>query len=160
MSMHDLEKRTQALISSWLDYCDGLFTGLPDNTLQHRPIQDVAARVLITIKTFLPYYNCSTILTLANSERELTSKSCYFVFQSLHGSGLKYITDMLLPNEQSRTPRTSRSSLLVLVRVKTKNGKSSFCYHATKAWNNLPVHIRLATTLNHSWKSFTLLPKK
>ena len=68
-------------------------------------------------------------------------KILVLVFQLLHGSGLKYITDMLLPNEQSRIPRTSGTSLLVVLRVKTKHGKS-FCYHGTKAWNNLPVHIR------------------
>ena len=52
MSKDDLEKLIHAFISSRVDYCNGLFTGLPKKTTLNsfKMIQNAAARVLTKTK--------------------------------------------------------------------------------------------------------------
>ena len=58
MSKHDLEKLIHAFICSRVDYCNGLFTGLPKKTIkQLQLVQSAAAKVLIkkTLKLEIDY---------------------------------------------------------------------------------------------------------
>ena len=51
LSQKDQEKLIHAFISSRLDYCNGLLTGLPKNSIKHlQLIQNTAARVLSRTK--------------------------------------------------------------------------------------------------------------
>ncbi|KAK7883865.1 hypothetical protein WMY93_026988 [Mugilogobius chulae] len=52
-------------------------------------------------------------------------KTALLVFKSLYGQAPKYISDMLVLHEPSRTLRTSGTGLLLVPRVRTKHGPES-----------------------------------
>ncbi|RJG15175.1 hypothetical protein D4A39_16695, partial [Alcanivorax profundi] len=148
VSKPDLERLIHAFISSRLDYCNGLHTGLTKRAVkQLQYIQNAAARVLTRTRK---YDHISPVLRslhwLPVSQR-IEFKAALLVFKALHGSAPKYISDMLVPYEPSRTLRTSGTGLLLVPRVRTKHGEGAFQFYAAKIWNSLPDEVRQASTL-------------
>ena len=64
---------------------------------------------------------------------------------ALNGLDPKYISDLLLNYEPSRTLRSSGQ--LSVPRVRTKHGEAAFSYYAPNIWNKLPEICRSAATL-------------
>ena len=54
---------------------------------------------------------------------------------------------MLEPYEPTRTLRTSGRGLLLVLKVRTKQGEVAFQFYAPKIWNSLPEDVRQASTL-------------
>ena len=69
------------------------------------------------------------------------------MYKSLQGLAPKYISDLLEPYEPTGTLRTSGRGLLLVSRVRTKQGEAAFQVYAPKIWNSLPEDVRLASTL-------------
>ncbi len=68
MSLPDLEKLIHAFIFSRLDYCNGIFTGLPKKSIrQLQLIQNTPALVLTKTKKSGSCHTSSQIFTLASS---------------------------------------------------------------------------------------------
>ncbi|KAK7877377.1 hypothetical protein WMY93_031914 [Mugilogobius chulae] len=124
---------------SRLDYCNGLLTGLSKQAVkQLQYIQNAAARVLTRTRK---YDHISPVLRSLHwlpVAQRIDFKTALLVFKSLHGLAPKYISDMLVPYEPSRTLRTLGIGLLLVPRVRTKRGESAFQFYAAKIWNSLP----------------------
>jgi len=69
------------------------------------------------------------------------------LYKCLHGLAPKYISEMLEQYEPTRTLRTLGRGLLLVPRVKTKQGEGVFQFYAPKIWNSLPEDVRQAFTL-------------
>ncbi|KAK7899424.1 hypothetical protein WMY93_020277 [Mugilogobius chulae] len=139
VSKPDLERLIHAFVSSRLDYCNGLLTGLSKRAIkQLQYIQNAAARVLTRTRK---YDHISPVLRSLHwlpVAQRIDFKTALLVFKSLHGLAPKYISDMLVRYEPSRTLRTSGTGLLLVPRVRTKHGESAFQFYAAKTWNSLP----------------------
>ena len=148
MSRHDLEKLVHAFISSRLDYCNSLFSGLPKKELrQLQLVQNAAARVLTKTKRadhITPVLKSLHWLPVCH---RIDFKILLLVYKSLNGLGPKYITELLPRYEPSRPLRSAGSSLLIVPRIKTNHGKAAFSHYASASWNKLPEDLRSAPTL-------------
>ena len=95
MSKDDLEKLIHAFISSRVDYCNGLFTGLPKKNLkQLQMIQNAAATVLTKTKRTDHITHILKYLHWLPVSYRIDFKALLLVFKSLNGIGPKYLSDM------------------------------------------------------------------
>ena len=128
------------LVSSRLDYCNGLFTGLSKRAVRRlQYIQNAAARVLTRTRK---YDHISPVLRSLHwlpVAQRIDFTIALLEYKSLHG--------MLEPNEPTRTLRTSGRGLLLGPRVRTKQGEAAFQFYAPKIWNSLTEDVRQASTL-------------
>ena len=153
MLKHDLEKIMHALMTSRIDYCNSLFTGLPKKTIkQLQLIQNAAARVLTKTRKFDHITPILRSLHWLPVSYRIDFKALLLVFKSLNGMGPSYLLDMFQRYAPTRSLRSMENNLLVIPKVKTKCGEAAFSSYAAKLWNQLPDDVKNAPTVD-SFKS-------
>ena len=138
------------LVTSKLDYCNSLLSGLPKNVIkQLQRVQKATARVVTVSPKF-----CHITPFLANLhwlpiELRIEFKILTITYKTLHGLVPIYIKDPLQRYHPPRHLRSSKKNLLVVPAFNISSyGCRAFSVVALLLWNSLPQNIRDAESLD------------
>ncbi len=142
----NLETAIHAFITSQLDYCNSLYSGISQSSISRLQLVQNAAAILLEGKR--KYEHITPILMSLHwlpVKYRIDFKIVLFVYKALNNLAPQYLTDLLLPYTLSRTLRSCDLGLLIVPRVKLKNcGDRAFATAGPKLWNILPPFIRRA----------------
>ncbi|GAA6090791.1 uncharacterized protein LOC116685831 [Tachysurus ichikawai] len=150
LSRADLEKAIHAFISSRIDYCNALYTGLNQSLLNRlQMVQNAAARLLSNTSKRSHITPVLHSLHWLPVRFRVEYKFLMFVFKAINGLAPAYLTELIKVYQPARSLRSSGHTSLVTPKYSyQKFGGRSFAIKGPKLWNALPAHLRSITVLS------------
>ena len=140
-----------AFVTSHLDYCNSLLSGVPQYQLNRlQKILNAAARLVCLVPKFDHITPYLIDLHWLPVEFRIKFKVLLFVFKALNGMAPRYISDLIRKKSSPRSSlRSNDLTLLVVPRTKFKTlGDRAFAYAGPSMWNKLPKPIQMAPNLD------------
>ncbi|XP_061151098.1 probable RNA-directed DNA polymerase from transposon X-element isoform X1 [Syngnathus typhle] len=149
LSTGDAETIIHAFVTSRLDYCNVLFSGLPKSRIKSlQLVQNAAARLLSRTRKFDHITPILANLHWLPVHLRCDFKVLLLTYKSLHGLAPAYLVDLVVPYVPSRNLRSQNATLLATPRAKKMSaGSRAFSIRAPELWNALPMDIRTATSV-------------
>ena len=138
-----------AFITSRVDYCNSLFTGLPDMLLRKlQSVLNASARLISGTRKYDHISHVLKDLHWLPVKQRIKFKILLTVFKCLNGSAPLYLQRRLnLVNNPKL--RSFNKKLLVVPQSKTKiYGDRRFSVAGPRYWNLLPKEIRLSSSID------------
>ena len=143
------EKLVHAFVMCYIDYCNSLLYGLPDNQLQKlQIIQNAAARLVTKTKKYESISPVLRALHWLPIRSRIEFKILLLAYQCFHKIAPSYLSELLVRYEPRRVLRSSRADLYIIPPISTNYyGKRSFEHAAPELWNSIPYDIKHASTI-------------
>ena len=139
----------QALVLSWLDYCNSLLLGTTQHRLQKlQTIQNMACKVIYNKKKYDHIGMDMLNLHWLKINERITFKIAVLVYLCINGSAPGYLCDLLKYNHKRHLRSSTKGLLPVTMSRMTLVHNSSFSIRAPHIWNSLPPDIREKDTLD------------
>lgn len=137
------------LVTSRLDYCNGLLTGINKCLLQRlQNVQRTAARLITRKRKYDPISDDLVQLHWLPIKERIDFKILVLTYKSLHQQTPDYISGMLQLQTGRRDLRSSNAPQLVETRTRHVTfAARAFSNYAPHKWNQLPAHIRNASSI-------------
>ena len=139
-----------AFVTSKLDYCNSLLSGITDELLAKlQKIQNTAARIVTKTRKFEHITPVLKKLHWLPMRQRIQFKILLVTYKALNDKAPSYIRDLLHPYEPTRSLRSSCKNLLSVPVTRLKTfGDRAFEKVAPKLWNGLPESIRLCKSVD------------
>ena len=139
LSPSDLQKVIYMFIFSRLDYCNSLYSGLPDKTIYPlQLVQNAAARLLSGTRMRDSISPVLASLHWLRVKQRIKFKTLMFTYKALHGLAPAYLEELVVQSSSDRDLRSNNQLTLKMPRsnLKTK-GDRAFAVMAPTLWNSL-----------------------
>jgi hypothetical protein len=137
-----------ALVSSRLDYCNSLYSGLPKvSLLRLQRIQNCLARVVTGTAKYEHITPVLKRLHWLPVEQRIDFKTAVLVHKSLYSGQPSYLRSLLTIRDSQYSTRSSSSLTLQIPYARTSLGKRAFSVAGPRLWNSLPASVRSADSL-------------
>ena len=142
------EKLVHAFLTSRLDYCNSLLSGIPSNLLNHvQRFQNTAARIITKSRK---YDHISPILQSLHwlpVRQRISFKILLFTFKIINGQAPEYLSETITIRQTARSLRSGKAVMLETPRTTTQAyGDRSFSFMAATLWNKLSPELRSCKT--------------
>ncbi len=144
LSTNNTAVLVHTLVTSRIDYCNALFTGVPAKLLHKlQLVQNSAARVLSRTPINEHISPVLQQLHWLPVKYRVEFKILLLTYKALHNLAPQYLNQLIHVYTPSRALRSSSSISLVVPRIRlTTMGARSYSYAAPRLWNSLPLDIR------------------
>ena len=140
-----------AHVTSTLDN-NSLLTGIPQYERSRLQLaQNAAAKLVTNLRKFDHVTGAMKELHWLPIEKRVIFKCLLIAYKAINGTGPSYIREMLPPAEVKREGLRSSDDPLRLEESRTRlttYGDRAFSIATVKTWNNLPLDIRMAKTVD------------
>ena len=145
LDSHSTERLIHAFISSRIDNCNSLYSGLPVAEIEKlQRVQNAAERLLTGSKQTEHITPTLRNLHWLPVEQRIKFKTALLVYKALNGMPPSYIKELVVPYTSARRLRSCDKSLLKIPKSRTSSfGDRMFGAAAPRLWNSLPDNIRL-----------------
>src|SRR5688572_17404655 len=137
-----------ALVSSRLDYCNSLLTGInKSNILKLQRVQNSLARVITNTSKYEHITPLLKSLHWLPVQHRIRFKLGLIVYKTLNSGQPQYLKSVLIPLTYHYSMRSSDCICLVIPKSRTVLGERAFSVSGPTFWNSLPVSVRSAQSL-------------
>lgn len=137
----------KALILPYFDYCSAVWDGLSNRLADKvQKLQNRAARVILRASYDTRSSDLRNRLRWDSLCVRRIKLKAILMFKSIHGLAPSYLQNLFSARHTNYHLRNSEQRL-TLPRPRTDYCKRSFSYSGAKIWNELPVYVRLSTSL-------------
>lgn len=149
LARQQFETVIHAFVTTRLDYCNALYFGVSHSSIARlQLVQNAAARLLTGTRKFEHITPILSSLHWLPVHFRIHFKLLLFVFKCLNGAAPLYLSELLCPYNPARSLRSADQLLLSVPRTSRKlRGDRAFAVAAPKLWNELPFHIRQASSI-------------
>ncbi len=150
LSLKDAETLIHAFVTSRLDYCSVLLSGLPKKSLRSlQMVQNAAARTLTGLSR---YEHISPVLAALHwlpVRVRADFKVLLLTYKILNGLAPVCLSDLVNTYVPVRPLCSLVTSCLIVPKVNEKSaGERAFSFRAPTLWNSLPLDIRHACSVD------------